>query len=647
VPRRVLNRAKFRVERLMLRGTRYRLLVVAAVLGLLSLAAGLLVFAATDEFGAAPEAVWWAFLRLTDPGYLGDDEGTLLRVVSTCLTVAGFVIFVGALIAILTQWLNQTIQELEEGRTPVSLRNHVVVLGWTNRTAAVVRELILSGGRLTRFLRSHGTRGLRVAILADQVRVPLVRELRERLGGLWDERQVVLRSGSPLRQDHLRRVDFANAAAVLLPGGDFRRGGAGSDTLVIKTLLSMANHPVARDGQPLPPVVAEVFDARMIHIARAAYGGPIELLASDAIISRLIAQNVRHRGLSGVYGELLTHARGNAVYVRHCPELAGAALRALAPHFPHAIVLGAVRRSGTSFSPVLNPPPDFVLDAEDRLVLVARRYEETEPAASAGLADGPRAVVPRRAAEEPRERRVLVLGWSHRIPALVREFDRYTTESFHIDVLSAVPVAEREQQVARYDANPGRVALRQVHGDYTSVADLRRAEPWTYDNVILVGSDWLETGEESDARTILGYLLLRDMLPAAGGPELLVELMDAENLSLFRHDPGEVLISPLILSHMMAQVALRPELRAVFDELFGPSGADVSFVPTSRYGTAGTDVRFVDLEERVAAHGDVALGVRLRPDEAGRAPTLLLNPPREQRWTLAADDEVVVLTTAG
>jgi hypothetical protein len=137
------------------------------------------------------------------------------------------------------------------------------------------------------------------------------------------------------------------------------------------------------------------------------------------------------------------------------------------------------------------------------------------------------------------------------------------------------------------------------------------------------------------------------MLPAAGGPELLVELMDAENLSLFRHDPGEVLISPLILSHMMAQVALRPELRAVFDELFGPSGADVSFVPTSRYGTAGTDVRFVDLEERVAAHGDVALGVRLRPDEAGRAPTLLLNQPREQRWTLAADDEVVVLTTAG
>ncbi|HEV2150248.1 MAG TPA: hypothetical protein VGR37_22810, partial [Longimicrobiaceae bacterium] len=383
MPRRVVNRAKFQVERLMLRGTRYRLLVVAAVLGLLALVAGLLAFAATGAFGTPAEAIWWAFLRLTDPGYLGDDEGTVLRVISTVLTVVGFVIFVGALIAILTQWLNQTIQELEEGHTPVSLRNHVVVLGWTNRTAAVVRELILSEGRLKRFLRSHGTRGLRVAILADHVRVPLVREMRERLGALWDERQVVLRSGSPLRQEHLRRVDFANAAAVLLPAGDFRRGGAGSDTVVIKTLLSMANHPVARDGEPLPPVVAEIFDASKIHIARAAYGGPIELLASDAIISRLIAQNVRHRGLSGVYGELLTHARGNAVYVRHCPELAGAALRGLAPRFPEAVLLGAVRRHGASFSPVLNPPADWVLEAEDRLVLLARRYEETAPGAGA------------------------------------------------------------------------------------------------------------------------------------------------------------------------------------------------------------------------------------------------------------------------
>ena len=65
---------------------------------------------------------WWAFLRLTDPGYLGDDEGNWRRVVSTWLTVSGYVLFMGTLIAILTQWLNRTMRALEQGLTPITVR---------------------------------------------------------------------------------------------------------------------------------------------------------------------------------------------------------------------------------------------------------------------------------------------------------------------------------------------------------------------------------------------------------------------------------------------------------------------------------------------------------------------------------------------
>ena len=644
MPKRIANRAKFRLERLMLRGAHYRLLVIAGIIGFTSLLAGLLAYGNTNGFGGPAEAVWWAFLRLTDPGYLGDDEGTLLRVVSTFLTVFGFVVFVGALVATLTQWMNQTIATLEEGHTPVSMRNHVVILGWTNRTAAVVRELVLSEGRVKRFLHRHGARGLRIAILADQVRVPLVRELRDRLGERWNDRQIVLRSGSPLRLEHLRRVDFAHAAAVLLPAGDFRRGPSGSDTLVIKTLLSMANHPTAQDGRP-PPVVAELFDARKIHIARAAYGGRIELIAGDSIISRLIAQNVRHRGLSAVYGELLTHDRGNAIYVRSCPQLVGAPYRSLAALFPEAILLGATREHGSSFSPVLNPPATLRVEEGDRLVLLARSYEESAPVS--GAAPAPADPAPPSAPRVPHaeERRILVLGWSHRVPALLREFDSYRGERFHIDVLSAVPAADREADVARYDSSPGRIALTHLDGDYASPSDLRRADPASYDNLILIGSDWLESGEEADARTILGYLLLREMLPGTGGPEILVELLDPENLSLFRSRPGEVLISPMILSHMLAQVALRPELRSVFDELFGPGGAEISFVAAGRYGIVGREIRFEDVQRHAAARGETALGVRLAPEAGPWSSGVRLNPPREQRWTLGESDEIVVLTS--
>ena len=42
------------------------------------------------------EAIWWAFLRITDTGYLGDDVGHVRRSVSGVLTVLGAVIFLGA-----------------------------------------------------------------------------------------------------------------------------------------------------------------------------------------------------------------------------------------------------------------------------------------------------------------------------------------------------------------------------------------------------------------------------------------------------------------------------------------------------------------------------------------------------------------------
>ena len=78
-----------------MRGAQYRLLVVAALIGVISVIGGALAMLVAGAFESFGEALWWAFLRLTDPGYLGDDEGTWIRTVSTALTVAGYVVFLG------------------------------------------------------------------------------------------------------------------------------------------------------------------------------------------------------------------------------------------------------------------------------------------------------------------------------------------------------------------------------------------------------------------------------------------------------------------------------------------------------------------------------------------------------------------------
>ncbi|MYF16648.1 MAG: hypothetical protein F4215_04335, partial [Gemmatimonadetes bacterium] len=70
---RVKNYLKFRVERLLLSGAHSRLLFIATLIGIVAVGGGLLVQGTDAPFDDRETAIWWAFLRLTDPGYLGDD----------------------------------------------------------------------------------------------------------------------------------------------------------------------------------------------------------------------------------------------------------------------------------------------------------------------------------------------------------------------------------------------------------------------------------------------------------------------------------------------------------------------------------------------------------------------------------------------
>jgi hypothetical protein len=239
--------------------------------------------------------------------------------------------------------------------------------------------------------------------------------------------------------------------------------------------------------------------------------------------------------------------------------------------------------------------------------------------------------------------RVLVLGWSHKVPALLREFDSYHDEHFVIDVISTVPVARRDAQLLRHDFAAERIVATQIDGDFTTPSVLQRANINNYDSIVLVGSDRLGSEEESDARSILGYLLLREMLPEGERPNVLVELLDAGNMSLFRRRRGEVIVSPYILSHMLAQVALRRELRAVFEDLFGPGGTEIVFRPPADYGLGDSAVTFHQIEQAAAARGEVALGVRAHQGSDAPGSGVILNPARDRSFALTAADEIIGL----
>ncbi len=644
LPFRMVDRAKFFVERQLVKGAGFQLAVVAAFIALISLVGGLLVLPLEGGFDEPGAAVWWAFLRLTDPGYLGDDVGSWQRFVSTLLTVSGYVVFMGTLVAILTRWLIARMAELERGLTPVTLKHHIVVLGWGSQTLPLLAELLGPSGRMRRFLERHDTQRLNLVVLSEDASASQVQELRAAPGIGRRARQVILRSGLAIQPDALHRVACLDAAAVIVPSVSHETTSlVTSDVETVKALLSIAAQ-ARYFGTSLPYVVVEIQDIRKLRVIERAYPGAVEVVAGDATISRLMVQNILHPGLSEVYNELLTAGDGNEIYIRGGDAVAGQTLAELASTRPHAIVLGLLKPDGNRWRVELAVPTTTPVTEQDQVVMLARDYRDTDPAPRVAPLPAVHRVAPARRPDTLATvyHRVLVLGWNRRIPSLIAELASYATRQFEVDVVSVVPATERELAIRQYSGSGAGVRCQHLEADYMVEEELRGVAPSEYDAVVLVSSDRLASGEEADARAMVGYLQLEDMLTESGHrPQLLMELSDPGNRHLLYGHQGEMMISPLILSHVLGQVALRRELRVVLDELFTSGGAEIQFRDPDDYPLPAS-ADFHVLEKTLAAEGEVALGVwRTVPDELGRH--LFLNPPRRQYLELRGGDRLVVL----
>lgn len=651
---RILEQAKFLIERQFIKGAHYQLLFVAGLIGLISVLGGLLVFN-SENLSNLDDSIWWAFLRLTDPGYLGDDEGIWKRLVSTIITIAGYVLFLGSLVAIITTWLNRKIRDLEKGYTPVAANNHVVILGWTNRTMHIVGELFQSQGRVKRFLRFHKSRRLKVIILSEEVGHTLLSELKENKNIGKKASKIILRSGNTIDREHLKRVDILNASTIIIPSYT-----TGTDELLtpdvetIKTLLSINTEAELRNYEKTPLVVAEIQDENKIKAAQRSYKGPIEIISSDTIISRLISQNIRHRGLNEVYNEILARSIKTDLFARSFKELTGKSITEAREYFPKAIVIGIVKAEKDRFVPRLNIPSDYIIEEKDRIVLLANLLEHTNPevqntmvAPKLSPVTVERAKVGSRKNTNP-NKKILILGWNHKIPALIKEFANYHDENYQVTIVSVRPLTLRQKALSLIELPKSNVTCNHVEADYVKEAEMKKIKPGQYDHIILVSTDKLEKEEEADARTIVGFILLEEILSSSKKqPKILIELADPNNESMMKRFNQDVIVSPMILSHMLTQVAMQREIFYIYNQLFTVGGPEIAFKKPEDYGMSQEHFTFREIEQYAQYHHETAIGLYspVRPLDDGDFH--ILNPARDYQLDLNQNTQIIVLTSIG
>jgi hypothetical protein len=523
-------------------------------------------------------------------------------------SVAGAVVellFASTLISLITAGVNKKIMDLRKGKSQVLETGHVAVVGWSAEVFPIAAELKASGAR-------HGHKLL--AVLADRDKAGMEDEIRARV----HDARVMCRSGNPIIPADINRInpEPAQCLIVLADPGDC------ADEQVIKTLLAIRNKTDCR-------VVAAISNHGNLAAARKAGGADTQLLDIDDLASRWIAQATMQPGLSRVFTELLRF-NGNEFCSAAVPTLAGWEFGQVLHAFPDVSPVGLVRVDGTL---MLNPPSGTVLAADDKIVAIAARDSFTV-AAPAYVHEDAIAAARRR----PRMPvRLLMLGWNRRAPQVIRQLDAYVPAGSRIDVI-AERVSGSVIEKVRTDLYRAEVTVR--NGDPADVDVLSTLDLTSYRHIILLSTDGV-SGAAADFRSLVTLLHLRDLAKEAGRASGIAgEIADDHTLDLAPvGDADDFIVGRTMVSHLMTQVAMNPELVPVFTELFDPEGNEIFLRPAGDFVRTGHAITFATMVESARRQSQVAIGYRL----AGQ---VTLNPDRRVPVTLGDTDAVIVISEA-
>lgn len=622
------DRIRYWVDNTFSRGT-IALVAWLAVCSLvvILLAAAALTLAGFNQEGvterlAFGEAAWEALMRTFDAGTMGGDTGWGYRWVMLFVTIGGIFI-ISTLIGVLTNAVEDKVQDLRKGRSRVIEHDHTVILGWSEQIFTLLSEIRIA---------NENQKNACIVILADKDKVEMEDAIRDRIGSGGNTR-IVCRTGSPAELVDLKiaSLDTARSIIVLSPDTDE------PDAEVIKVALAITHDKYAA-GHPRH-VVAELIKPQTLEVAGVIGRSEIEWVQAGDVVARIVAQTCRQSGLSVVYTELLDFG-GDEIYFTEAPELVGKTYGEALDCYEKNAVMGISLADGSA---QLNPPMKHVLKADDKLVVLAGDDDQIWYKRRSASIQEKSIVVGRRARRGPE--RSLILGWNRRGPIILRELDHYVAPGSKALVLAETN--ECGLQAANAGKGLKNLTVKVQYGDTVSRKTLENLQPGKYDHVILLSCLEDKTVQQADSRTLVTLLHLRDLSDKQGLHfSITSEMQDVRNRDLAEVTRADdFIVSGQLISLMLAQISENKYLHPVLKDLFDPEGAEVYLKPVAEYLKPGQPVNFYTVIESARRRNETAIGYRrvALARDASQAYGVVLNPLKTEMIRFDAGDKIVVL----
>lgn len=611
------QRFRYWFDNLMSKGTASLLLLLGVITAIVSVVGGLLAVSLGGPEGTGAdsvgESIWFTLMHALNTGVLAKEEGTIpYLVVMTLVTLVGIFI-TSFLIGTISNAIKEKIASLQEGRSAVIEKGHVVIIGFDDNITNILEELALA---------NENQRNAVAVVMAEHDKTDMEDVIRDRVSDLYGMR-VICRSGRPDSPKSLEKLSLDTCKSIIVNLED--------DFMTVKTILACKSLLEER-GNHNAYMTAVIRDRDVVHPASIAGGEAAEVLNFQKTIARLMVQSTRHPGMSDILSELLSF-KGNEIYVERVPGSVGLSLNEINLRMPSSTAIGIVRNG----EPLLNPDASEVVQQEDELIIIAHDDERSSLQAAATPDEG-------RFQSKPDVREMpqhlLVLGYSDMLKQILLEENAHAVPGSHVTIAIEPGRADDVSLPEEGELGDITVDVRECKIQKRRVLEgLVAEEP----NAIMLLSDPELSDEEADSRTLMLQLQLNDIADEIGSDvPLIVEMNSTRNQQLAQMMRAtDFVVSGRITAKMMVQVAEERHKKAILNDLLSDGGSSVYMKPITRYVQIDGAVDFYTLGASAARYGEIAIGYK-RFNEDGSF-EVCVNPRSKAAVAFRPGDDLIVV----
>lgn len=612
---------------------------------------GLALYAVTG--GSMAEALWHSWTYVADAGNHAETEGTGQRIVSVSISAGGMLIF-AMMLGLVSDAISEKVDSLRKGKSEVIERNHVLILGWSDKLGSLLKQLAIAN-------KSVG--GGVIVVLAEKEKEEMEMDIAK-LEFDFMGTSVICRSGSPLILADLKKVSVSKARAIIVLAAD--ENADQSDARALRVVLSLAGVKEGLRGH----VVVEMSDLDNEPLVKLVGGELIETVVAHDVIGRLMIQCALQPGLAQIWEDILGFENAE-FYIKRWPELDDLLFKDILISFPDAIPCG-VKVAADGGKIVINPDDNYVLRDGDEVLVIA---EDDDTYAPGPLPEVHKGYFPRIRDPPKYPEKILFCGWRRDIDDMIMVLEAFLAPGSELWMFNEVPEKEREKKLAAGELDVfGLENIKLVHREGNAVIrrHLESLPLETFDSILILADESVEDSvAHSDSRSLATLLLIRDiqsrrlpyrdtkstslrlsgfshnswireMQQASDKSIIISEILDSRTRNLVSVSRiSDYVLSNELVSMALAMVAEDKQINRVLEELFAEEGNEMCIKPAEFYLFDQEELCFYDIMIRGRTRKEIVIGYRLANQERA-----IINPSEKsvpRKWSL--DDVFVVLAS--